>query len=112
MSEVKAFLTVLGATVIAYVEGDTPEAYKLENALFLSVQPGPNGQISLNLGPISVFAPGEIQKGMTLDLLKDKVVIVHDVREEVKQQYSQVVGRIAVVGAGTIDLNAARNAKR
>lgn len=104
---IKGFITSLGPTIVAYVKEETPDAYHLENAVFLTTtqQADAQGNVGMTFAPISFFTPDELQKGITCTLNKANVVVTHELKDGLKSAYSQMVGRITIVPAGAIDLS-------
>jgi hypothetical protein len=104
---IKGFITSLGPTIVAHVKEETPEAYHLENAVFLTTtgQADANGNVGMTFAPISFFTPDELQKGITCTLSKANVVVTHELKADLIAAYSKMVGRITIVPAGVLDLS-------
>ncbi len=103
---IKAFITTMsGLTLIAYVKSETPEYYELENALMLVPEQSKSGSISVGFGPLSIYMTvngNDFSKGVYFNLQKSLVFLSHPVNEMLAKNYTQTVGRIAVVPASAL----------
>lgn len=100
MSEIKAFVTVLGSTIIAEVFSETATAYELNGALGLNMNPIDPQDISKGLAPsfmpVAFFTKSAIKDGLNFTLFKDHVVIAYEVEDEVVKLYSQITGKVKI----------------
>lgn len=102
-TEIKAFLTVLGATIIGNVTSETDSFYDLENALFLNARQDTNsGSIAIDFAPISVFADGDASKGVDFTLFKNHVVMPHAVKPEIEKSFNEITGVIQLASSGDL----------
>lgn len=100
---VKAFLTVLGATIIASVKLETADLYDLEGAFFFQIVAGqqPNAPV-IQFTSIHPGHRGDPTKGLDMILQTIHVVAAFEVNDELEKAYLQQVSHIALAGAGTI----------
>lgn len=99
---IKAYLTTLGATILAFQVGETDEYYSLENALFLNQTNDGKGNVTVGFNPITIFESSDFTKGMTCTLNKTSVMLVHGIREDLAKNYSQAVSKITIENASAL----------
>ena len=101
--QVKAFITVLGQTIVGRLVNDFHDHYTLEGALFFGPQQDPEtGKVGMGYTPIAVAAPGNPSDGLTFKLRKTHVVIPHDLSSDAIEAYNRVTGRIQVAPPSAI----------
>jgi hypothetical protein len=101
--EVKAFITVLGQTIVGKLVGTAGGNYELEGALFFGPQQDPDtGKVGMGYTPIALVAPGNPSDGLKFTLQKSHVVIPHDLSEQAIEAYNRVTGQIQVAPASAI----------
>jgi hypothetical protein len=100
---VRAFITVLGVTVIGDVTSENETELKMSSALFLAAQPNQQTQtITPSFSPVTVFSKDDPLKGSDVTLQKGNIVLEHNLNDKIKEMYSQVTGKVAVVSANAI----------
>ena len=117
MSEVKAFVTILGSAVIGTVVDQTELYYKLENAFTLNVNAIDENDHSKGIipgfGPLALFNKGVMKDGLNFNLQRAHVFAEYDPSEELAELYNKIIGRIQLADASTlVSLDAARNKKK
>lgn len=100
--KIKAYLTTLGATILASQVDETNEYYSLENALFLNQTNDGKGNVTVGFNPITIFESVDFTKGMTCRLNKTAVMLVHGIRDDLSKNYSQAVSKITIESASAL----------
>ena len=101
-NNIKAYLTTLGATIIAREIKETDTHYILENALFLNQTNDGKGNVTVGFNPITIFESADFTKGMSCELRKTAVLLVHNLRDDLVKNYSQAVGAITIESASAL----------
>lgn len=99
---IKAYLTTLGATILAVQVGETDEYYSLKNALFLNQTNDGKGNVTVGFNPITIFESADFTKGMNCNLNKTAVMLVHGIRDDLAKNYSQAVSIITIENASSL----------
>lgn len=113
--EIKGFITILGAEIIAVLGGESDDVYMLEHAFFLAPIQGEDGKAAPPLAPLSHFGSGNVNEGIDFPLQKQHVLAVHDLHEKVIEIYENIINPHKIQVADTsaiVSLDAARNTKK
>jgi hypothetical protein len=103
MSNLKAYITVIGQTIIAEEKDQTGTHYRLEGAFFFGPQQDPEtGKVGMGYTPISPVAPGNPVDGLKFSLQKAHVLVTHAVSDAAAEAYNRVTGKIQVAPASAI----------
>lgn len=99
---VKAFMTILGYSVIAQIANENAKKYDLEDALFFQTPTDSAGNVGLQFVPMSLAGKGDFKKGMDVEIYKEHVVFSFDVNDQIEQAYRQQVSKITIASAGSL----------